>query len=387
MSSIVNLQGSIQNYQWGGYDFLAELLGTHNTQKQPQAEYWLGVHPSCQTQVDQQQNLSDYLSTQSLSLNFLMKVLDVRDMLSVQVHPNRHQAERGYERETQADIPLDAKHRNYKDRNHKPELMVALSEFWLLHGFREKAAIIDLLEAQAFLVPIAQLVRGTNLQAAFARVLDEHDPLIEQAHKDLQFHFSNIEALSDKTQVDYWVQQWLRNNPDTLKGILAIYFLNLCHLREGEAIYQPAGLLHAYLEGQNIELMANSDNVLRAGLTPKHIDTQELMNIGHFAPSNSIKYQCEKTSGEDNWLEYLTPFEEFGLSQANASWHRSYQWRSQQCEIILCTAGSAVLQSSAGQSIELERGSALLIAPELKLELSFSEAAGQVFRAFNKDPL
>lgn len=384
MSSIVDLQGCIQNYLWGGHSFLAQLLEQPAPAQQPQAEYWLGAHPAGETLLGNNQTLADHIARQSLDLRFLLKVLDVRDMLSIQVHPNKKQAELGFELENQAGVPLQAKHRNYKDSNHKPELMVALSEFWLLHGFRPKQEILNHLLKYKFLTPIAELVAASDIKAAFAAVLDDNNTVIEKANQALKKHFLFAKKIEDKSSPDFWIQRWLSNNPNTLKGVLAIYFLNLCKIDAGDSVFQPAGLLHAYLEGQNIELMANSDNVLRAGLTPKHIDTGELLKIGLFEPTEPRKFICAKIKQETGWLEYITPFDEFRLTQANAQWKPQYKWRSEECEILLCVSGKGRLQADSKAPIEFKKGSAFFIAPGTQLDMTFEHQGGQVFRAKNK---
>src|SRR5690348_14834060 len=148
---LFKLQGKVQHYAWGGYEFIPQLLGVENKARQPYAEYWLGAHDKAASEVllpdhsviplpefiavSPEKYLGPAVAKRFGRLPFLFKVLDVHDMLSIQVHPTKSEAEKGFARENAAGIPLDASNRNYKDDNHKPEVMVALSEFWLLHGF------------------------------------------------------------------------------------------------------------------------------------------------------------------------------------------------------------------------------------------------------------
>ncbi|MCB0634498.1 MAG: mannose-6-phosphate isomerase, class I, partial [Lewinella sp.] len=160
--NFIPLEGVVQDYAWGGYYFIPELKGKENTAEQPQAELWMGAHnrgPSLMQINGYSQRLDDWIASDpeqilgkrvahrfQNSLPFLFKILDVRKMLSIQAHPTKGAAVAGFQRENERGIPLTAHHRNYKDDNHKPEIMVALTDFWLLHGFRTAEAIAQVLE-------------------------------------------------------------------------------------------------------------------------------------------------------------------------------------------------------------------------------------------------
>jgi len=305
VQSIYKLQGIIQHYSWGGYRFIPGLLRVENKEQHPFAEYWVGAHPNHPSSL-QVNNISmalnDFISKhKEIStgqnekespdvLPYLLKVLDVRQMLSIQVHPNKHNAKIGFDQENKLNIPVTAPHRNYKDDNHKPELLVALSDFWLLHGFKPAKDLKEALEQTPefnFLVPFF-----TNEDY---RGLYEHVMLMEQEGIN-----SILQKLSDrimplykndllqKTSPDFWAARAIDSfclNKIFDRGIFSVYFFNLLRLEEGQGIFQPEGLPHAYLEGQNVEIMANSDNVLRAGLTDKHIDVPELLKHVKFEPT------------------------------------------------------------------------------------------------------
>lgn len=299
------LQGVIQHYAWGGNTFLPSLLNQNNADAKPFAEYWLGVHAGGPGKLDlgeggstQLNNLigSDKLKhlgvktfSQFKGLPFLLKILDVKDMLSIQVHPNKERAKQGFEVEEQRGIAISAPHRNYKDQNHKPEVMVALSEFWLLHGFA--ANIEERLRVHTFLnqfLPHFQTGGIKNLYEHLLKLPQEsvNEIIAVQAEIIIPLYLANQ---LEKDNPDFWAARAILNlcaDGQYDKGIFSIYLMNILHLQPGEGIFQGAGLLHAYLEGQNVELMANSDNVLRAGLTPKHIDIPELLANTSFVVTN-----------------------------------------------------------------------------------------------------
>jgi mannose-6-phosphate isomerase len=157
---IFKLKGVVQHYSWGGYEFIPHLLGLENSQHKPFAEYWMGAHQNHPAHIEGKVALNNFIAQNGEevlgtrvnkkfgSLPYLLKVLDVRQMLSIQVHPSKQAAEISFEHENQENIPVHAPHRNYKDQNHKPELMVALSDFWLLHGFKSKERLVNILAAK-----------------------------------------------------------------------------------------------------------------------------------------------------------------------------------------------------------------------------------------------
>jgi len=370
MTDIVKIQGKIQHYQWGGTAFIPKLINQPNPQNQPCAEYWLGTHPCAPATLcdagfsegspESARLLSEYLSREKLpELQFLLKVLDVRDMLSIQVHPTKEQARQGYARENAAKIALDARDRNYKDESDKPELAVALSDFWLLHGLRQESDIIAQLSEMAYLAPLHEVIAAQGLRAGFSFALQRDSVEVVEMHEALCDDV--LAGRWEKHQIQFWMQRWLHDNPDERLGLLTLFFLNLVRLRQGEAIFQPAGLLHAYLEGQTIELMANSDNVLRAGLTPKHIDVPELMAVCQFvssAPGDFIIRPKNRSHGE---VVFPTPFDAFELSRQQLDAGQKGIWESTCSEVVLCTAGSARFHQPSGSILALSKGETVFI--------------------------
>jgi mannose-6-phosphate isomerase len=269
---MVFLEGVVQHYEWGGYSFIPSLLGKAGRSRKPHAEYWLGAHPKAPAMARMGRRRVP-LTELAADLPFLFKVLDAREMLSIQAHPTIAQARRGFAAENDAGIPLDAPHRNYKDQNHKPEVHVALTPFWMLHGFRPWEEIRAFLED---LPEFRPLRRFASLKALVRSVLTLPEPEAILAPLLARLRLENP---SDRNAPGYWVLRAAATYPEAARdrGLFFLYLLNLVSLKPGEGTYQPAGVLHAYLEGSNVELMANSDNVLRAGLTPKHVDPAELL--------------------------------------------------------------------------------------------------------------
>lgn len=352
---ILKLQGKVQHYAWGGYEFIPQLLGIENTEQQPYAEYWMGAHANASGQLEtdegvqswhdliQQEpveHLGEEVYRQFGELPYLLKVLDVREMLSIQVHPTKENAKAGFESENAAGIPLNASHRNYKDQNHKPEVMIALGEFWLLHGFKKEEALQQVLETVPEFNFLGKIFMEDGYYGLYKTVMEmpqeEADdlllPLIER----------EITTPHTKDEPGYWVSKLYNgtlpgSNVD--KGIFSIYFFNIVQVKEGEAVFQSAGVPHAYLEGQNVELMANSDNVLRGGLTPKHIDVPELLRhiVFEGIEPNILKGEVSVT-GE---TAYPLPVEDFAISAINLENGREYVSKSRSAEIFLVMEGEA----------------------------------------------
>lgn len=267
------LGGVLRRYDWGSRTLIQQLLGDAPDGR-PAAELWFGAHPG-----DPSPLLDTTLDVAldeagEPQLPFLLKILAAEKALSLQVHPTRAQAEAGYDREQQAGIPVDARERNYSDRNHKPELLCALTPFEALCGFRPVADTLAILDAAgiAELGFLTELLRGADgLRAAFTAVLDHPDPAGLAA------------AVAASAHPELWGARIAADDfPGDAGAVLAV-LLNAVRLEPGQAIYLGAGNVHCYLRGLGVEIMANSNNVLRCGLTSKHVDVAEVLAITEFA--------------------------------------------------------------------------------------------------------
>ncbi|MBN8783930.1 MAG: mannose-6-phosphate isomerase, class I [Terrimonas ferruginea] len=373
MKGIAQLRGTVRYYDWGGYVFIPDLLQIENPAHRPFAECWFGVHPQATSTLiwpgGEQQSLLEYIQSDKKLLGeatarrfgnmpYLLKLLDVKDMLSIQVHPSKEAAVQDYAKENAAGIPADAPHRNYKDDNHKPELMVAMGEFWLLHGFKPVA------ELKKTLGEVPEL---NNLLPVFGEEGDYKELYRYVMEMPQQQVNQQLKPLLDRILPQYQAGQLNRSSADfwaaraaltfnhegiTDRGIFSVYLFNLVHLQKGQAIFQDAGVPHAYLEGQNVEIMASSDNVLRGGLTTKHIDVPELLKHTRCEPTEVKILDGEK---EGALLRYRTPAPDFELSKITLGKDDSITLESDTAEIFLLTEGSVSL-SDGKNTVELRKG-------------------------------
>jgi mannose-6-phosphate isomerase len=375
MDAIFPLHGVIKNYDWGGYQFIAKMLLQDNPAQKPFAEYWMGTHAQGMAQVETSTGECWPIEKLTGQLSFLLKVLDVRSMLSIQVHPSKEAAMAAFEQENQKNIPLDAPFRNYKDANHKPELMVALSPFWLLHGFQDPALLRKTLSAKKALHFLLSIFEKGGYEALYRSVMEMPQELVT-AH--LQNHLDTIVPLYQQGQLgkddpDFWAARAaldFSQGGNIDRGIFSIYLFNLVHLLPGEAIFQDAGVPHAYLEGQNVEIMANSDNVLRGGLTNKHIDLGELMKHVRFEPV--VPHVLNASSG-DGYFD--TPVDDFKLAQLSLSEGEQRSIQPETPCLLLCMSG--IVEVAAGsRTIMLKQGQpAALLMPGRAVVLRASTEA------------
>jgi mannose-6-phosphate isomerase len=395
-----SLTGVIQHYAWGGRDFLPELLEVPNISDRPFAEYWLGVHPGGPARVsldhgahtglpdlirsDARRYLGDKTFEGFGAWPFLLKLLDVKGMLSIQVHPTLEEARKGFAAENAAGIPLDAPHRNYKDPNHKPEVMVALSDFWLLHGFNP--SIREVLEKVPELSILLSVLDVNGLEGLYRHVMemppDEVDRMLGPLGERIlpEYRAGRL----DKSGSDFWAARVLDEAGGELRGmdrgIFSIYFFNVVQLKPGQAVFQGAGVPHAYLEGLNVELMSNSDNVLRAGLTPKHIDIPELMRHTLFEPVDPVVMEGEAVVGQPSSLRrYPCPVPDFTIDRLELPNGSTFKYISAGPEIWIVISG--MVRWSGLRSLETVKGQAVYVVPGEEVTLS-AEGGALLFRAF-----
>ncbi|MEE3609205.1 mannose-6-phosphate isomerase, class I [Avibacterium paragallinarum] len=377
------LNGQLQHYVWGGHQFLPEFLGIPAEQNQYYAEWWLGDHSSAPSIIEENgisEPLNAFLAKNPTALGdasrtqfgdnlpYLLKILDVKLPLSIQLHPTKAQAESGFARENALGIALDDPKRTYKDDNHKPEMMIALSDFWLLHGFKPKQAIIETLSARPSLASLAEKLKQQPLADFYATIMQADqtelanwlNPIIQanqSAYAQNQLSLENP---------DYWVlytMDAMQISPEKLDvGLICFYLFNIVHLKKGEGIFQDAGIPHAYLRGQNIELMACSDNVIRGGLTPKHVDIAELLKV---IDCREVVPQIIPVAPKNEPVfTYQTPAKDFALTQITYEKAQTHQLHSESAEILLVMSGEikirenhTALYLTQGQSAFISAGS------------------------------
>lgn len=350
---VFELRGAVQHYEWGGYEFIPGLLGLPTPQQQPFAELWIGSHDKAPAIALLPEG--DRPLNQLTKLPYLLKILDARQMLSIQAHPTKQQAEAGFARENAAGIPLNAPHRNYKDSNHKPEVHVALTEFWMLHGFRSPGSIA----AQFLEHPeLKALGEPGDLRALYTAAMTLPQPEVDAILNPLLARLER--EAPPKSDPAFWALRAAANFPlpngHRDRGIFSCFLLNLVHLQPGQGTYQPAGVLHAYLEGTNVELMANSDNVLRGGLTPKHVDVDELLRTLVFEGGEPEILKGLDISPTER--VYRTEAQEFELSRIQAAPGLTHTATSQGPEAFIVLAGVADLDT-----LHLRRGSIAFVQP------------------------
>lgn len=357
----VGITNTPRDYAWGSATAIAELLGTPSSGG-PQAELWLGTHPGSPSQT------ADGPLSDLATLPFLLKVLAAASPLSLQAHPTTAQAREGFARENAAGVPLDAPHRNYKDELHKPEIIFALSPFRALCGFRPAAETAASLERLIGAAPgnapingwLDRLGSDDDIRATFewlisrgAGVDELVAALVAAASLVEGEHYTLIGELAEAYPGD--------------PGIAISLMLNLAELSPGEVLFLPAGNIHAYIEGLGIELMAASDNVLRGGLTPKHVDVAELLSVLDFTPlpvpylraiSDGPTADVFRPNVRDFELVHVTGDADLALASD---------------AIVLCTAGAFELNGQA-----VSRGESFFIRDEPTVHV---HGSGELFVA------
>ena len=400
---IYKLDNIIQNYPWGSTTAMNALFGISNPDSLPQAELWMGAHPNgCSKIVNNgssqllsewieaspEQVLGRYTCDKFGELPYLMKVLSADKPLSIQVHPKKSKAVEGFERENQAGIPLSAPERNYKDPNHKPELVYALTNYKAMNGFRVISEIIELFEQSGCSVfrPHVQALKACQTPAqlaVFFRTVIALDG--DEKLKAIAQLMDNIEQ-KGKGEVGKeafaMVAEFSKDYPDDV-GLFAPLMLNVIELEAGEAMFLHAETPHAYVKGTGIEIMANSDNVLRAGLTPKHIDVDELLDNTRFEsiPHQHLRLR-PKTKGHRQ--VYPIPVDDFKFEVLTLSDGSLQETGCQEfvrsAEIIMCLEGEMTL-SAKDAEILLAKGESAIIADSAG---SYRYSGyGKAVRAFN----
>lgn len=363
--SLFPLQNQIMNYAWGDRRAIAALQG-REPGDEPEAELWMGAHPKAPSsaliagewlRLDRAiaegppaRLLGERVAAHFGQLPFLFKVLAAARPLSLQAHPNLEQARAGFAREEAARVPRHAPHRNYKDDNHKPELICALSRFEALCGFRsvhELRLLVTTVNSAALAPWFDALWSGESdeiaLRTCFTHLMqapaDERARLMHAVRERL----SELLEHPEFGAAFGWALRLDQAYAEDV-GVITSLMLNHVVLSPGEALYLPAGCLHAYLQGTGLELMANSDNVLRGGLTPKHVDVTELLGVLDFVGGPVHKLSPQRVS--EGQLRYQTPAVEFELWKHELGPSPQSIDSSDGPEILICTEGRAAHETS-----------------------------------------
>lgn len=388
------LDNPIQNYAWGSRTSLATLLG-HPPSTQPEAELWIGAHPKAPSRLSDGRSLltaigvdpvgmlgADVSSRFGPQLPFLLKVLAVEAPLSLQAHPNLEQAVRGFAREESAGVPRDAATRTYRDPNHKPELLCALTPFEALSGFRPASEAAELFE-ELGVEHLAEALRAGGpaaLESVFSGLMTLPPVERQRLSGDVRQRCEQAARGSSRFAPSLgWAARLGSAYPGDIGAVASLLLQYIC-LEPLEAIFLEAGRLHAYLSGTGVEIMANSDNVLRGGLTPKHVDVPELLSVLRFdAPRLAPTPTHALRTGE---IVYETSAREFRLSRLELVPERHVSIDvADGPEILLCVEGQATLDlgGRAAAPRTLRRGQACFLSASTG---SYALGGhGRVFRA------
>ena len=379
---LVPLTNQPRDYSWGSTTLIPELTGRAPTGK-PEAEVWFGDHPADPAETPDGRTLDRWLAAEGVEvgapphLPYLLKLLAAASPLSIQAHPSQAQAEAGFAREEAAGIPRDAADRTYRDANHKPELIVAVSD-----AFRALAGLRDIDATRRLVEGLGEGARelAARLQEPDAALDDvvgwvlsedgrEKAPaIIAAARGGASEEFRDELALVAELDAAY------PGDP----GIVVALLMNLVTLRRGEGLFVPAGVLHAYLEGLGVELMAASDNVLRGGLTPKHVDVAELLSVLDPKPGPAPVVHPEPVS--PGLVRFAVPVADFALYRAAPTAAAPVDMRIDGVAIALATTGEvSVSGGSSTTPVALRPGAAVLVTPdEARLRIA---GDGEVFVA------
>ncbi|HAS8431645.1 TPA: mannose-6-phosphate isomerase, class I [Vibrio vulnificus] len=390
------LENTIQNYSWGSRDAIKELFGIENPDNSPQAEIWMGAHPNgCSRKAETHELLSDVINqnkVQSLGnytkerfgeLPFLFKVLAAEMPLSIQVHPSKSKAEMGFARENEQGIPLNAANRNYKDPNHKPELVYALTFYKAMNGFRPIEQILTLFEhanittLRAEISALRASPNSDGLKGFFSAIMSLEGERKQQALEELYTSLERPAKTAMAREAYGYIKDFRQYYADDI-GLFSPLMLNTIELEPGEAMFLHAETPHAYVQGTGLEIMANSDNVLRAGLTTKYIDVPELIENTTFIPIDPAHIKLDPIH-KNGKLSYPIPVDDFGFEVVPVANQNIIQFvRSP--EILFCIEGQVTI-SNQQEQINLKAGESVFVSSHSVKYLC--EGNGTLARAFN----
>jgi len=382
---IYEMKNPIKNYAWGSTTFLSSLSGAVSQSTEPQAELWMGTHPQGISEIkcdDVWLSLESFISKHpdfvfgesyarqfNNKLPFLFKILAIESPLSIQVHPDKDQASDGYERDNQANIPRSAHNRNFKDKSDKPELVCALTPLWAMCGFRKyetiRANFLSITDNNELCLP-NQTIHDFFRQLMQLDSTRKHQ-LIRSA---LQYAQTRTDHVHWK-----WVLQLADSFPKDI-GVLAPLYLNTICLNPGEGLFIQPGVLHSYLDGNAVEIMCNSDNVIRGGLTVKHIDVETLLDI---VSTRSEEFKpIQPQMGQFNEWHYVIPMDSFSLRRFDILKDHPLQRKVNGPEVLLCIKGNLQIHQG-NQTLPLQPGRSVFVCHQAS---SYKiEGDGVVFQA------
>ncbi|MEE1756435.1 mannose-6-phosphate isomerase, class I [Streptomyces sp. SP18CS02] len=390
MDRLIN---TVRPYAWGSTTALPELMGVE-PDGTPQAELWMGAHPAAPSLVERAgrtQPLHHVVGDDPAAelgavtlrrfgprLPFLLKLLAADAPLSLQVHPDLAQAGAGFALENAEGVPLDAPHRNYRDGNHKPEMIVALTPFDGLCGFRAPGECAGLLgalgleELEPYRAALATSPEEPALREVFSTFLEQGAGLVEAVARAVA-----REARGDGPhRAAFAVHDSIARAHPRDPGLLAALMLRHVRLAPGEGLFLGAGVPHAYLRGLGVEIMADSDNVLRCGLTPKHVDLAELLRVVRFSAS-PVRI-ARPTVREDGEEVFPAPVDDFRLSVLRPGARRpAFPLDDLTPQILVCTEGR-VLVTGGGGELDLSPGDSVYVPAGEPVTVT---GRGTVFRA------
>jgi mannose-6-phosphate isomerase len=380
------LRPVVRPYAWGSRDAIAELQGRPVPAPGPEAELWMGAHPSAPSGVtradpsapsgvtraettldaviaaDPERELgAQCVARFGTRLPFLLKVLSARAALSIQVHPSRAQAQAGFRAENERGLAPGDPARNYSDDWPKPELLYALTPFEVLAGLRPPADAARFLRALALaeLAPLAAQLEATAARGGvLATILDWPAPARPHLVAAVVAACARLASASGPYSAAAAAAVRIAADHPGDIGVVASLLLRHAVLEPGQAVFMPAGGLHAYLKGTGIELLANSDNVVRAGLTGKHLDVPELLKL--LDPSVDVPVLIPQVLA-DGIASFDTPAPEFRLYVVDLVGN-TVPLPGAGPRILLCTEGSAVLRSESGGTTEIGRGGSCFVS-------------------------
>lgn len=371
------MENTIQQYAWGSKSAIQKLLGIEPDGRTPWAELWMGAHPKSPSRVflnGEWIGLDEWIRREpepvlgagtaekfGNTLPYLFKILAAEEPLSIQAHPDAEQARQGFDRENRMGIPVGAPHRNYRDPWPKPELICAVEPFGAMIGFRDPAAIEKRLRqfCPQTLDPQARALAGRPDAGGIRQFF--HDLMtLEQNRRQEAIREALESARRQDTAEAGWIVRLHEFYPGDI-GVLAPLYLNLVEIEPGSAVFLAPGVLHAYLYGTGMEIMANSDNVLRGGLTRKHVDVAELMAVLRFDTDSPQMLRPEPAGPLEQ--RFATPAREFVLSIIRVSPGRTYDGPPVHGpEILFCLEGMAEAGKPGGKKgVLLKPGRSVLV--------------------------